>query len=127
MMWMLAASLLLQPVLAEDADLRLVATGVGDASVEWHLDGARIAVTRDGEAATVQLDAGAHELWAVTRHDGSWNALARPDPTGVDGFEPVVAWTAEHDASSSAHDALPWLIGGVAAVVLLAPRRPKRP
>ncbi len=127
MMWFIAASLLLQPVLAEPTDVRLVATGTGEQPVEWHVDGRRLAVTNDSEPATVRLPAGAHDLWAVTSHDGSWQVLARPDHVPGPGIHEVPAWTAHHQGHHASGPVLwPWL-AVAAGVVAVARRRPKRP
>ena len=100
-MIMLAAALLLAPHLAEDAPLRLVSDGTGDEAVIWLLDGQRVAVTRDGTAASVNVTAGAHELWATTAFDGPWTALARPAPAG-DDVAYVPAWTAQAEGTPEA-------------------------
>lgn len=100
---LLAAALLLQPVLAEDGALRLVAVGTGPEPVEWTLDGEVVARTADGEAARVNATAGPHELWASSGARGAWRALARPDdPPPGGGVHPVAAWTAVHEAEEPA-------------------------
>ena len=96
--WLLAA-LLLQPWLAEDGDLRLVAVGVGDEPVEWMLDGEVVATTADGQAVRIPASAGPHELWATSASEARWRALARPDDRPVAGVEAVPAWTAVHELS----------------------------
>jgi hypothetical protein len=108
---LLAAALLLQPVLAEDGALRLVAVGTGPEPVEWTLDGAAVARTADGEAARIEVTAGPHELWASSAARGEWRALARPDaaPSGG-GAQPVVAWTALHEAEPPAAGHHAWLL-----------------
>lgn len=114
----LAAALLLQPVLAADGDLRLVAVGTGDVAVEWTLDGRLVATTRDGEAASVPAGAGPHELWATSRADGTWRALARPDGAAAGGAGAVPAWTAVHESEEAAGwPAWTWPVAGAAAAV----------
>lgn len=120
------AALLLQPVLDEPATLRLVATGTGSEVVEWHLDGERVAVTADGEPFTVNASAGPHDLWAVTAHDGSWNALVRPDGV-VPGAHHVHAWTANHAGAAKDWNPLPLALGTLALAMFVGRRRPKRP
>ena len=93
---LLAAALLLHPVLAEDGHLRLVAVGTGDDAVEWRLDGHPVATTGDGEAVSVPAVAGPHELWATSPAEGEWRALARPDGAVPGGAGAVPAWTAAH-------------------------------
>lgn len=90
-----AVVLLLAPALAEDGELRLVASGVDDATVLWVLDGVPLAETQDRQAITVHVSAGAHVLAAHSNATGRWQALARPDPVG-DGATYVPAWTAIH-------------------------------
>lgn len=94
---LLLAALLLQPTLAEDGHLRLVAVGTGDETVEWSLDGAVVAVTADGEAARVPASAGPHDLWVSSDSEERWRALARPDDRPIAGAEVVPAWTAVHE------------------------------
>jgi hypothetical protein len=123
---LLAAALLLQPALAEDGALRLVAVGTGPEPVEWTLDGAVVARTADGEAARVNATAGAHELWAASNARGTWRALARPDfaPEGG-GAQPVAAWTAVHEAEPGpAAGGHAWLlpVGAAAGSVALLVR-----
>ena len=121
----LAAAILLQPVLADDGDLRLVAVGTGGDDVTWSLDGRVVARTRDGEAARVDASAGPHELWASSASEGRWRALARPDGRPSGGAEVVPAWTAENEPAAA--PARPtWLLPAGAAVgsaaVLVRPR-----
>jgi class 3 adenylate cyclase len=122
----LAAALLLQPVLAEDGPLRLVAVGTGDHPVEWTLDGRPVARTGDGEAARVEASAGPHELWASSAARGHWRVLARPDPAVLGGAEPVAAWTAVHEAEPPPAGRHAWLlpVGAAAgsAALLARPR-----
>lgn len=124
---LLAAALLLQPALAEDGALRLVAVGTGPEPVEWTLDGEVVARTADGEAARVNASAGAHELWAASGARGTWRALARPDfsPDGG-GAQPVAAWTAVHEAEPAPPAGHAWLlpVGAAAgsAALLVRPR-----
>jgi hypothetical protein len=95
---LLAAALLLQPVLAEDGPLRLVAVGTGPEPVEWTLDGEVVARTADGEAARIDVAAGPHDLWAASAARGRWRVLARPDPAPAGGgAEAVAAWAAVHE------------------------------
>lgn len=126
MIWIVLAALLLHPVLAEEGDLRLVATGTGDAPVAWHLDGERVAVTHAGDAVTVHAPAGNHDLWAVTAHEGPWEALARPDGPSS-GAAYVPGWWARSDGPDGGGTGgwVPWLVG--AAGVAVAAWRPKRP
>lgn len=122
---LLAAAVLLQPVLASDGQLRLVAVGVGGAEVDWTLDGRLVATTGDGEAASVPASAGEHELWATSRSQAAWRALARPDGAASGGAGAVPAWTAVH-AAGDAGGAPPWTwpLAGLAAAgaVLVRPR-----
>lgn len=121
---LLAAALLLQPTLAADGDLRLVAVGTGGHAVDWTLDGRLVATTRDGEAASVPAGAGSHELWATSRANGDWRALARPDGAAVGGAGAVPAWTAVHDAElTSGWPSWAWPVAGAGAglAVLVRP------
>jgi hypothetical protein len=119
--WLLAA-LLLQPWLADDGHLRLVAVGVGDERVEWMLDGQVVATTGDGEAIRVPAAAGPHELWVSSASDEPWRALARPDDRPAAGAEPVSAWMAVHEPSGT-RERPTWLlpagavVGGAAVLV----------
>lgn len=131
---LVASVLVLHPVLDEPATLRLVASGTDDAQIAWSLDGEPVATTRGREATRVQVGPGEYTLRAETPHDGTWRALARPEPTG-DGWTYVPAWTAVHDpdADHAPPDA-PWLdpvplgLAAVGALLVLLPRRrPKRP
>lgn len=88
--------LLLHPVLDEPADVRIVASGVGDAEVVWSLDGHPVAVTTDREAVTIAIAAGMHELQASTTARGAWEIMARPEPRDPSGAQYVPAWTARH-------------------------------
>jgi hypothetical protein len=123
------AALLLHPSLAEDGHLRLVATGTGDQAVEWTLDGAVVAVTRDGEAARVPVSAGPHELWATSRAEAEWRALARLDDRPASGAEVMPAWTAQY-SPSAAPDRPTWLLPAGAALgsaaVLVRPLQGRR-
>lgn len=137
---LVAAALLLQPVLAEDAPLRMAA-GETDADVEWVLDGQTVAVTRPGEAATVNVSAGPHELWVRSDSSRHWQAMARVEPPNATGLAYVPAWTARsqdaapadeprpHAVDASGRDAevpdwaLPAGVAGLAAALLLWPRR----
>lgn len=92
MMPLVAAMLVLQPILDEATPLRLATTGTGDLRVEWWLDGALVAETWDGQAATIQVGSGMHALTAQTTHLGPWAALARPEPAGP-GIAYVPAWS----------------------------------
>lgn len=123
---LLLAALLLHPTLAEDGHLRLVAVGVGDEAVEWSLDGQVVAVTADAEAARVPASAGPHELWATSRSESAWRALARPDDRPAAGAEVVPAWTAVHEPDSS-EDGPTWLLpaGALAASVAVLVRPPQ--
>lgn len=112
---MVLAALLLHPSLAEDGHLRLVAVGTGDDAVEWTLDGAVVAVTRDGEAARVAVSAGPHELWATSRADADWRALARLDDRPASGAEVMPAWTAQH-SPSAVNERPTWLLPAGAAL-----------
>lgn len=127
MMWLVAAMLLLQPALDDAQEVRLVATGTGGERVEWHLDGERIAVTSDGEAAIVGMPEGSHRLWAVTNHDGAWSAMARPDSVAGEGAHFVPSWTAHHPARESGFEPIPWVLGAVGLMLCWPRRRPKRP
>jgi hypothetical protein len=126
--WLLAA-LLLQPWLADDGHLRLVAIDVGDETVEWTLDGEVVATTREGEAARVPAAAGPHELWATSASNEPWRALARPDDRPPAGAEPVPAWTAVHEPSGAGAPPT-WLLPAGAAVggaaVLVRPFQVKK-
>jgi hypothetical protein len=121
----LAAALLLHPVLAEDGDLRIVAVGTGAEEVTWTMDGNVVATTRDGEAVSVPAGAGPHELWATSPADGAWRALARPDGAVPGGAGAVPAWTAVYVPQEDKE--LPtwtWPAAGAAAAVasLVRPR-----
>jgi hypothetical protein len=123
---LLLAALLLHPALADDGHLRLVAVGTGPDGVEWSLDGAVVAHSADGEAVRVEASAGPHELWATSRSEGPWRALARPDDRPPSGAEVVPAWTAVHEPlpAASRHT---WLLPmgavvGSAAVMVRPPQ-----
>jgi hypothetical protein len=119
----LFAGLLLNPVLAEDGQLRIVAVG---ADVEWHLDGAPIAETQDGQPALVEVAAGEHELWAVSDDHGSWQAMVRVEPEPAAGVAYVPAWSARHAVEREDGGLPGWTIPAALAVVgalLLLPRR----
>jgi hypothetical protein len=110
---LLVVALLLQPVLAEDGNLRFVAVGV------------EVAVTHDREAVVVAATAGRHDVWAVSEADAAWRALARPADAPPDGAAIVPAWTAVHQPVRGP----PWpsgllpLASALAAVaVLVRPR-----
>lgn len=132
-MMLLAAILVLQPVLAEDGQLRLVAADVGDDVVVWTLDGVEVARTSDREAAVVNVSAGVHELRATSPARGAWHALARPDGS-AQGAAFVPGWSAMHEAEArdpAGHGPqwwgrlppLPLAVGCVALVLLAWPRR----
>lgn len=139
----LLSALLLHPVMSDDGHLRLVAVGTGDEPIEWSLDGAVVATTRDGEAVRVPASAGPHELWASSASEERWRALARPDdgPAAGAGAEVVPAWTAVHEPAEEA-PRRGWLLPAGAALgslallvrpnaalrsLLQALRRPRRP
>src|SRR5688572_21501442 len=115
MLAMVLAALLLQPALAEDGHLRLVAVGTGDETVEWSLDGEVVARTRDGEAVRVPASAGPHELWATSASEEQWRALARSDDRPATGAEVVPAWTAVHEPAEPRRGAS-WLLPAGAAL-----------
>lgn len=129
---LLAAVLVLNPVLAEDADLRLAASGTDGHMVTWTLDGVPVAVTGDREAAIVNATAGAHELRATSLAQGRWHAVARLDGAGV-GAAYVPAWSATHEPENVAPvqrapardlvPPLPVLAAIAAAALLLWPGR----
>lgn len=129
-MMLLAAVLVLQPVLAEDGQLRLVAADVGDESVTWALDGVEVARTTDREAAVVNVSAGVHELRVTSAARGAWHALARPDGT-ADGAAFVPGWSALHEPEPAGTGrpwwdrlpSLPLALGSLALVLLAWPRR----
>lgn len=122
---LLAAALLLHPAFAADGHLRLVAVGTGDSGVAWTLDGVEVAHTGDGQAASVPVTAGGHELWATSAASGRWRALARPETANPSGAVSVPAWTAVHEPEAR-HGWPPWMLPAgmaVAAVgVLVRPR-----
>jgi len=89
----LLSALLLQPVLAEPGTLRVASAG---ADAEWRLDGEAVAATLDGEAATFEVPAGRHDLWATSAEEGPWQAFARLEPETGEGAAFVPAWTAQH-------------------------------
>lgn len=116
---LIAAALLLQPVLAEDGDLRLVAVGTGGDEVTWTLDGRTVATTRDGEAAAIPASAGPHDLWATSEAQGPWRVLARPDGAVAGGAGPVPAWTAVNvEPGESGPPAWLWPVATLAAALL---------
>jgi hypothetical protein len=121
----LAAVLLLHPVLASDGHLRLVAVGTGHDDVAWTLDGREVARTADGQAASIAAPAGEHALWATSAARSEWRALARPDGGGPGGAEQVPAWTAVHSAEAQ-HAAPAWMLPvgtlGASLAVLVRPR-----
>lgn len=128
-MMALAVVLLLNPVLADDGDLRLVASGVGDHEVVWVLDGVVVARTADREAVTLPVPSGSHELQAHSNATTRWQAVARPDPDAP-GATYVPAWTALHEPTLANRPVPAWsqptLALGLAAVavgLLLAPGR----
>ena len=88
-----ASVLLLQPVLADDMPVRVVAVDT-DASTEWVLDGETVAVTAPGEPAVLKVSAGKHQLWAHSVSSQHWQAMARAQPPDPDGLAYVPAWTA---------------------------------
>jgi hypothetical protein len=126
---LMASVLVLQPALAEDTHLRVVAVGTEEDSVQWLLNGTEVAVTRDGEAATIWVTQGTHELRAVSEHRGEWLAMARPEPTNTSGAQYVPAWTARHipvhhgQSNWQAEWWMPASIAGLAAVLGFYPRR----
>lgn len=128
-MMALAVVLLLNPVLADDGDLRLAATGVEGHEVVWVLDGTVVAHTADREAVTLAVTSGSHDLQAHSNATGRWQAVARPDPDAP-GATYVPAWTAIHEPPDAARPAAGWpqptLAFGLAALgmlLLLAPGR----
>jgi Penicillin-Binding Protein C-terminus Family len=122
---LLAAALLLQPVLADDGELRFVAVGVGAEPVTWVMDGVEVATTRDREAVSVGAAAGRHEVWAVSDARGPWRALVRPADPPPDGAVIVPAWTAVHEPTPDSgwpSWALPLAATVAAVAVLVRPR-----
>lgn len=125
----LAVVLVLSPVLAEDGDLRLVATGVGDDEVIWVLNGVEVARSHDREAVTVAVAAGVHDLQVHSNATTRWQAVARPDPQ-VEGAAYVPAWTAIHEPPAADEGGRTWLrpsiplaLGALAVLLLVAPGR----
>lgn len=120
-------ALLLLPLLASAGPLRLAASGTGAEEVAWVLDGEEVARSADGEAVTLNVSAGAHELWAVGPDGRDWVALARADPASTGGALFVPAWAARHEAEETGPPGLPaWSLPAAlaAAGLLLAwPRR----
>jgi hypothetical protein len=125
---LVAAAVLLQPVLADDGPLRVVAVGTGDDPVDWTLDGRLVATTADGEAASVPASSGPHELWATSRSDAAWRALARPDPSSPGGAAAVPAWTAVNVPAASDRALPSWTypVASAAVAGLLLVRPPAR-
>lgn len=124
-----AVVLVLSPVLADDGDLRLVATGVGDDEVVWVLDGVEVARSHDRQAVTVAVGAGVHDLEAHSNATTRWQAVARPDPQ-VEGAAYVPAWTAIHEPPNPEAGGRAWLrpslplaLGSLALLLLVAPGR----
>lgn len=122
MIWMLAI-LVLHPVLEDDGALRLVSDGTGDRDVAWRLDGELVATTWDGEPASIQVEAGRHELRASSEETGAWQIMARPDPPGP-GARYVPAWTARAEAMpvDDSRASWPWWLVVPAAALIIAPR-----
>lgn len=129
-----AVVLVLTPVLDADASLRLAASGVGDETVVWILDGVEVAHTGDREAASVPVAAGVHTLEVRSLAQGRWQAVARVDAAG-EGAAYVPAWSAVHEPAPALHPdegggrdpwrppMLPLALGGAAVVLLAWPRR----
>lgn len=136
MMWILAASLWLQPVLDAPGELRLASTGTGDGPVAWTLDGRSVAATWDGHAVHIAVEAGSHDLWAQTEHEGPWTVLARPTTPVGDGASYTDGWSASDEgedgpaevrpASSPGSSPVPALLAAAGIGLLLGgPRRSK--
>ena len=125
MMWVLAALLLVQPVLEQPGTLRLVATGP-PGPVEWLVDGREAGSTPARQPLAVPAAAGPHVVVARTARTGPWQVVVRLDAPGP-GIAYAPAWTA-----SSTGDG-PRVIPGPAApllagvVALAAWARAKRP
>lgn len=88
----LLAVLLLQPVLDDPGSIRLVAAGVGDQSVVWHVGDATVGVTSDRQPWYVEVPAGRSFVWVEGPDESSWTALARPDPASGGATYVPAAW-----------------------------------
>ena len=119
----LLSALFLQPVLDEPTPLRLVALG---ADVSWELDGLVVARTQDGQAATVLVDQGSHELWVTSQERNDWQAFARPEPVGHEGAAFVAGWSARHEAPADGDGGAGWFaplaLAGLGVALLAFPR-----
>ncbi len=121
-MWMLLAALILHVDAGSD-DLRLVSDGTGADPVDWYVDGAWVATTWDGQAATVATDGGRVSLLAHAQHDGPWMAMARNDGP-ADGLMHVPATVERQVGVARAVPVESWVMCAVGAVmVLVAPVR----
>ena len=90
---LLAAVLVLHPVVAEAGPLRLAAGAEPPIDVEWLVDGQSVGTTHGHEALEVTVTPGLHEVRAASQADHPWTALARVDaPTS--GLAYVTAWSA---------------------------------
>lgn len=126
MMWAVAALLLVQPVLEEPGDLRLVATGP-PGPVEWLVDGQEAGRTAAREALTVAAAAGPHAVVARTAHAGPWQVVVRLDAPGP-GIAYTPAWTASSPGEGPRP--IPGLSAPLLALAVLAAAaglRAKRP
>lgn len=116
---LLAASILLQPVLAEETPLRIVATGIGADEAVWSLDGVEVARTRDAEATVVQATPGRHDLWVESEARGAWRVLARPEATVPGEARYVEGWSAVHEPPAKGAGVSWWVPGALGAAGLL--------
>lgn len=126
MMWALAALLLVQPVLQDQGNLRLVAVGP-EQPVTWVVDGHEAGVTAAREPLVVPVGAGPHAIVARTGHAGPWQVVVRLDTPGP-GISYVPAWTAESAGEPAARviPGLPVMLVAL-AVVVAAWSQSKRP
>ncbi len=92
---LLMAILVLQAVVDEPADLRLVAQGPENSPFTWHLPNGTTETAGSGEPVVLGVAAGTHLFWVEGPDDHDWVALARPESYGG-GVAHVEAWVAHH-------------------------------
>ncbi|MFO1532305.1 MAG: hypothetical protein ABR562_01180 [Thermoplasmatota archaeon] len=115
---LVAAVLILNPVLAETTPVRLVSVGTGDIPVEWSVDGMPVAVGADGVPVTVEVAAGPHTLTARAEFAGAWEVMARPQPTSA-GMAYVPAWTAATTGTPQPPEPVPAPAFGAVAILMV--------
>lgn len=127
-MMLLAALVVLHPVLAEDQPVRLAASASAE-QVTWTIDGEPLGTYPASQAVRVELKAGEHWVKAESPSRAEWTALVRPDPDHGPGASLVQAWSATAPAtprSGPSSGIVPIALAALGVAILAWPHVPRR-